>query len=201
MPSLSPLIENSATEQLKQLEQGDITAAELTRAYLDAIVARDSKVGAYLRGEGERALEQAASVDERRSKGESLGKLAGLPVAVKDVLCDKSTLTTCASKMLENFRPPYDSTVVERLKAADAVLIGRTNMDEFAMGGSTENSAFQITRNPWDLERSPGGSSGGAAACVAAGMAPLSIGTDTGGRFDSQRGFVELWGSNRPMGE
>lgn len=194
MPSLSPLIENSATEQLKQLEQGDITAAELTRAYLDAIVARDSKVGAYLRGEGERALEQAASVDERRSKGESLGKLAGLPVAVKDVLCDKSTLTTCASKMLENFRPPYDSTVVERLKAADAVLIGRTNMDEFAMGGSTENSAFQITRNPWDLERSPGGSSGGAAACVAAGMAPLSIGTDTGGSIRQPAGLCGVVG-------
>jgi aspartyl-tRNA(Asn)/glutamyl-tRNA(Gln) amidotransferase subunit A len=175
------LVELSATEQLKQLYAGDITAVELTQTYLDRIAMWDGKVGAFLRVEGEQALAKAADVDKRRKAGESLGVLAGLPVAVKDVLCDTDTLTTCGSRMLENFRAPYDSTVVAKLKAADAVLIGRTNMDEFAMGGSTENSAYQNTRNPWDLERIPGGSSGGAAACVAAQMSPLSIGTDTGG--------------------
>ncbi|MEQ8846216.1 Asp-tRNA(Asn)/Glu-tRNA(Gln) amidotransferase subunit GatA [Botrimarina sp.] len=177
-PSLTSL---SAAEQLRRLASGDLTSVELTRAYLDRIAAVDERVGAFLRVSGDRAIEQAESIDRRRAAGEGLGPLAGVPVAVKDVLCDADELCTCASKMLEGFRPPYDATVVERLKAADAVLIGRTNMDEFAMGGSTENSAFQPTRNPWDLRRSPGGSSGGAAAAVAAGEAPLSIGTDTGG--------------------
>ena len=194
MPSKSPLIEFTATEQLELLKRGDISAVELTQAYLDSIASRDAKVGAFLRVENERALAQAASVDERRQQKKPLGKLAGIPVAVKDVLCDRSTLTTCASRMLENFRPPYDSTVVAKLKAADAVLLGRTNMDEFAMGGSTENSAFQLTRNPWDLERTPGGSSGGAAACVAADMAPLSIGTDTGGSIRQPAGLCGVVG-------
>ena len=171
----------TATEQLSQLRAGQITAEELTQAYLDRIAADDDKIGAFLRTDAHGALQQAREVDKGRANGEPLGPLAGLPVAVKDVLCDRDGLTTCASKMLAEFKPPYDSTVVAKLKAAGAVLIGRTNMDEFAMGGSTENSAFQITRNPVDHQRSPGGSSGGAAACVAARMAPLSIGTDTGG--------------------
>ncbi len=179
--SPSELIQLAATEQLKLLESGEVTSVELATAYLDRIEAVDGKVGAFLRTTRERALEQAAAIDARRNQGDKLGVLAGLPVAVKDVLCEKDQLTTCASKMLEEFRPPYDATVVRRLKEADAVLIGRTNMDEFAMGGSTEHSAYQLTHNPWDLDRSPGGSSGGAAACVAAGEAPLSIGTDTGG--------------------
>ena len=188
------LVETSATEQLERLRQGDITAVELTQAYLDRIAKIDAKVGAFLRVEGQSALAQATDVDARRKAGKPVGKLAGLPVAVKDVLCDRATLTTCGSRMLENFRAPYDSTVVAKLKAADAVLIGRTNMDEFAMGGSTENSAFQLTRNPWDLERSPGGSSGGAAASVAAGMAPLSIGTDTGGSIRQPAGLCGVVG-------
>lgn len=188
------LIEMSAFEQLESLAAGEFTAVELTEAYLKRIASLDSQVGAFLRVEKEAALVQAADIDARRTAGKPVGKLAGLPVAVKDVLCDKATVTTCASRMLADFRPPYDATVVAKLKAADAVLIGRTNMDEFAMGGSTENSAFQITRNPWDLERAPGGSSGGAAACTAASMAPLSIGTDTGGSIRQPAAFCGVVG-------
>lgn len=175
------LIERSASELLELLASKEITSVEVTESYLSRISAMDSKVGAFLQVHGDTALAVAAKIDRRRQAGEPLGRLAGLPVAVKDVLCDRETTTTCGSRILENFRSPYDATVVAKLKAADAVLIGRTNMDEFAMGGSTENSAFQKTRNPWDWERMPGGSSGGAAACISARMAPLSIGTDTGG--------------------
>lgn len=175
------LTHKTAAEQLALLNSGQLTSEELTRAYADRIAAVDPKVGAFLRVDVDAALQQAKNVDNKRKRGEPLGKLAGLPVAVKDLLCQSGGLTTCASKMLANYRAPYDSTVVAKLKAADAVLLGRTNMDEFAMGGSTENSAFQKTRNPWDLQRTPGGSSGGAAACVAADTACLSLGTDTGG--------------------
>jgi aspartyl-tRNA(Asn)/glutamyl-tRNA(Gln) amidotransferase subunit A len=188
------LVELSATEQLAQFATGGITAVELTEAYLKRIDSVDSQVGAFLRTEKDAALVQAADIDARRKAGKPVGKFAGLPVAVKDVLCDTATLTTCGSRMLEKFRAPYDSTVVAKLKAADAVLIGRTNMDEFAMGGSTENSAFQLTRNPWDLERTPGGSSGGAAACVSAAMTPLSIGTDTGGSIRQPAAFCGVVG-------
>lgn len=175
------LLDLTATELLAELESGKATAVEATQAYIGRIEAADQRVGAFLRFDPQPAIEQARRIDERRKKGERLGRLAGLPVAVKDLLCSRGERTTCASRILESFVAPYDATVVARLKSADAVLIGRTNLDEFAMGGSTENSAFQKTRNPWNLECIPGGSSGGAAACVAASMAPLSIGTDTGG--------------------
>ena len=188
------LIRQSATDLLAKLNSGQVTSVELTQAYLDQITAHDPQVKAFLRVDAGKALERAAEIDRRRSEKKPLGRLAGLPVAIKDLLCTAGETTTCASKMLEHFVPPYDATVIARLKAADAVLIGKTNLDEFAMGGSTENSAFQKTANPWDLTRIPGGSSGGAAACVAAGMAPLSVGTDTGGSIRQPAGLCGVTG-------
>jgi aspartyl-tRNA(Asn)/glutamyl-tRNA(Gln) amidotransferase subunit A len=173
--------ERTATELLSLQAKGEATAEAIADAFLAAIRDREPKVKAFLHVDEDAARQQARAVDAKRKRGEKLGALAGVPVAVKDVLCIKGVPTTCASKILQPFVPPYDARVVERLKAADAVLIGKTNMDEFAMGSSTENSAYQVTRNPWDLERIPGGSSGGSAAAVAACEAPLSLGTDTGG--------------------
>ncbi len=188
------LLRRTATELLAQLNAGKLTSVELTTAYLDQIERHDPQVKAFLRVDRPAALARAAEIDQRRGQGKPLGLLAGLPVAIKDLLCTQGELTTCASRILENFRPPYDATVIARLKAADAVLIGKTNMDEFAMGGSTENSAFQKTANPWDLTRIPGGSSGGSAAAVAASMAPLSIGTDTGGSIRQPAGLCGVTG-------
>jgi aspartyl-tRNA(Asn)/glutamyl-tRNA(Gln) amidotransferase subunit A len=195
-----PLTEQTAAEHLRRLQAGQLSSVELTRACLDRIEATDDRVGAFLRVTADRALQQAADIDERRARNKPLGPLAGLPVAVKDNLCERGELTTCASKMLANFRAPYDATVIARLRAASAVLIGRTNLDEFAMGGSTENSAFQPTRNPWDLERTPGGSSGGSAACVAAGMAPIAIGSDTGGSIRQPAGLCGIVGMKPTYG-
>ncbi|MBX3433333.1 MAG: aspartyl/glutamyl-tRNA amidotransferase subunit A [Pirellulales bacterium] len=188
------LADLTASDLLAAMARGETSAVDVTQAHLDRIAERDGAVGAFLAVDAERALAQAAEVDRKRAAGAKLGPLAGLPIAVKDVLCDRDGRTTCASRMLENFRPPYDATVVARLKQADAVLLGRVNMDEFAMGGSTENSAFLATRNPWDLERTPGGSSGGSAACVAARMAPLAIGTDTGGSIRQPAGNCGIVG-------
>src|SRR5262245_12724153 len=141
------LIERTATELLALQQKGDVTALAITDAFLAAIRQRDPRIKAFLHVDEVAARQQARAIDEKRSKGDALGALAGVPVAVKDVLCTKGVPTTCGSRMLQNFRPPYDAHVIERLHAADAVLIGKTNLDEFAMGSSTENSAFQITRN------------------------------------------------------
>lgn len=187
-------------ELLSRLERGELTSVEITTAYLDRIAKQDDRVGAFLSVDRDGALQQAADVDKRRQAKQPVGALAGVPVAVKDVLCTKRFKTTCASKMLANFVPPYDAHAVSRLRAADAVLIGKTNMDEFAMGSSTENSAFKVTHNPWDLERTPGGSSGGSAAAVAAGMSPLSLGTDTGGSIRQPAGFCSVVGMKPTYG-
>ncbi len=188
------LTESSAADLLRDLTARKISSVELVNAYAEQICARDGEIKAFLHLDIDAALAGAKQIDARRSAGQPVGKLGGLPVAIKDVLCTAGVRTTCGSKILENFVPPYDATVVARLKAADAVLIGKTNMDEFAMGGSTENSAYFKTTNPWDTSRVPGGSSGGAAACLAAGMAPLSIGTDTGGSIRQPAAFCGVTG-------
>jgi aspartyl-tRNA(Asn)/glutamyl-tRNA(Gln) amidotransferase subunit A len=174
-------IYSTAAEMAAALNKKEITSVELTKAHLDRISAVDGKLNAFLHVDDQGALEQAAAVDAKRAKGESLSPLAGVPIAVKDILAQKGIPTTAGSKILEGWRPPYDSTVVAKLKAAGVVILGKTNMDEFAMGSSTENSAYGTTQNPWDLTRTPGGSSGGSAAAVAGFEAPLAIGTDTGG--------------------
>ncbi|HSJ45039.1 MAG TPA: Asp-tRNA(Asn)/Glu-tRNA(Gln) amidotransferase subunit GatA [Euzebyales bacterium] len=170
-----------ATSLLGMLDAGDVSAEQVVAAHLSRIAEHDGEVHAFLSVLDEQALDHARDIDRRRLAGEPVGPLAGVPVALKDVLCTRGVTTTCGSRMLADHRPPYDATVVTRLRDADAVLVGKANMDEFAMGSSTENSAFGVTRNPWDLGRVPGGSSGGSAAAVAAHFAPLGIGTDTGG--------------------
>lgn len=175
------IYEKSAVEMSRALEQGDVSSVELTQAHLDRIAAVDGDVKAFLFVDEVGALAQAKDVDQRRKSGEKLPPLAGVPLALKDVLVQQGVPTTCGSKMLEGWRPPYDATVVSRLKAAGVIILGKTNMDEFAMGSSTENSAYFPTHNPWDLSRIPGGSGGGSSASLAAFEAPLAIGTDTGG--------------------
>jgi aspartyl-tRNA(Asn)/glutamyl-tRNA(Gln) amidotransferase subunit A len=175
------MIKKTAVQMADALAKGETTSVELTQAHLDRIAAVDGQVKAFLHVDSEGALAQAKEVDVRRAKGEKLSPIAGIPLALKDVLAQKGVPTTAGSKILQGWRPPYDSTVVSKLKDAGVVIMGKTNMDEFAMGSSTENSGYGPTFNPWDLSRTPGGSSGGSAAAVSAYEAPLAIGSDTGG--------------------
>ncbi|OQB36676.1 MAG: Glutamyl-tRNA(Gln) amidotransferase subunit A [Candidatus Hydrogenedentes bacterium ADurb.Bin179] len=171
----------SAREIRDAVQSGAVSALDVTEAYLRRIDAVEDKLDAYTQRWNDTARSMATKVDEKVRRGETAGPLAGVPVALKELLCTRTGKTTCASKMLENFRSPYDATVVMRLEEADAVFLGKVNMDEFAMGSSTENSAIKPTRNPWNLRCVPGGSSGGSAAAVSAGECALSLGSDTGG--------------------
>jgi aspartyl-tRNA(Asn)/glutamyl-tRNA(Gln) amidotransferase subunit A len=174
--------------------RGDLTPTTVTEGYLARIAALDERVGAYLTVARDQALASARESEQRWRTGTPRGPLDGVPLAIKDVLCTRGLPTTCASKILETFVPPYDATVVARLRAAGAVILGKTNLDEFAMGSSTEHSAFHPTRNPWDLARVPGGSSGGSCAAVAAGLAAGAYGTDTGGSIRQPAAFCGIVG-------
>jgi len=178
---MSELIRLSAADLADKIHKREVSSVEVTQAHLDRIAEVDGAVHAFLHVNTEGALAAAAKVDERIAVGEVASPLAGVPLALKDVLTTVDEPTTVGSKILENWLPPYDATVTARLRAAGVVILGKTNMDEFAMGSSTENSAYGPTRNPWDLERIPGGSGGGSSASLAAFEAPLAIGTDTGG--------------------
>ncbi|MGW2255068.1 Asp-tRNA(Asn)/Glu-tRNA(Gln) amidotransferase subunit GatA [Kitasatospora sp. NPDC001660] len=178
---MTELIRYTAAETAAAIAKGEVSAVEVAQAHLDRIDAVDKKVNAFLHVDTEGALDAAKAVDEKRARGEELGPLAGVPLALKDVFTTKGVPTTCGSKILEGWIPPYDATLTTRLRDAGVVILGKTNMDEFAMGSSTENSAYGPTGNPWDLSRIPGGSGGGSAAALAAFEAPLAIGTDTGG--------------------
>jgi aspartyl-tRNA(Asn)/glutamyl-tRNA(Gln) amidotransferase subunit A len=190
----------SIRELHRQLIRKERSSLEITQEALDRIQALEPKVHSFLSVTSEQALEQARQVDAKIAAGEEIGLLAGIPIGIKDNMCTKGIRTTCASRILENFVPPYESTVTQKLKDAGAVMVGKTNLDEFAMGSSTENSAYQLTANPWDLQRVPGGSSGGSAAAVASGECVVALGSDTGGSIRQPASFCGVVGMKPTYG-
>ncbi|WP_461207150.1 Asp-tRNA(Asn)/Glu-tRNA(Gln) amidotransferase subunit GatA [Clostridium sp. DL1XJH146] len=186
--------ELKATEIRDKVVSGEVSCVEITKEFIENIKKEDEVIQGFITVCEEEALKQAKEIDRKVKDGEKLGKLAGIPIAVKDNICTDGIRTTCASKMLGDFVPPYDANVTTKLKEEDAVIIGKTNMDEFAMGSSTENSAFKVTKNPVDITRVPGGSSGGSAAVVGNGMVPISLGSDTGGSIRQPAAFCGVVG-------
>ncbi|HUS72951.1 MAG TPA: amidase, partial [Sedimentisphaerales bacterium] len=188
-------MENLSAKELRDgIAAGRISSVEATEAIFRNIEEREPVIGAYISTYREKALEKASEVDKRIAAGQKVGELAGVPVAVKDNMCTTFGATTCASKILENFHAPYNATVVEKLLSADAVIVGKANMDEFAMGSSTENSGLKQTVNPWNHSRVPGGSSGGPAAAVAGGLCFAALGSDTGGSIRQPASFCGVVG-------
>lgn len=191
---MSRLYELTAAEVSEQIRRGEVSAEEHLYSVLERIRRVEGKIHAFVTLVEKEALRRAREIDEKARRGEKLGLLAGVPVAVKDNICTDSIRTTCSSRMLENFVPPYDATVIRRLKAAGAVILGKTNMDEFAMGTTTETSYFGVTRNPWDLKKVPGGSSGGSAAAVISEEATAALGSDTGGSIRCPASYCSVVG-------
>ncbi|WII38675.1 Asp-tRNA(Asn)/Glu-tRNA(Gln) amidotransferase subunit GatA [Paenibacillus thiaminolyticus] len=188
------LLDMTISQARQALADRKVSAAELTEASFARIAQTDGRVQAFLTLNEEGAKAQAKRIDERRAAGDILHPLAGIPAGLKDNIVSEGMRTTCASRFLENYEPVYDGTVARKLKEADVVTVGKLNMDEFAMGGSNENSAYQVTRNPWDLERVPGGSSGGSAAAVAAGQVSFALGSDTGGSIRQPASYCGIVG-------
>lgn len=184
----------SAVEIRNKVQKGELSAASVVKHFLNRIDTRNEELGAFLSVFHERALRKAQELDAKKKEGKTLGKLAGVPIGIKDNIHVKGEITSCSSKFLTHFKAPFDATVVRLLEQEDAILIGKTNMDEFAMGSSTENSALQKTRNPWDLKCAPGGSSGGSAAAVSARLCPIALGSDTGGSIRQPASFCGVVG-------
>ncbi len=191
---MSSITDLSAVELAAAIAKSETTSLEATQAYLDAIAARDGKIQAFNETYGDRAVDRAKEIDAVRQNGGKVGALGGVPVAIKDNLCTPFGRTTCASKYLKDFRSPYAATTVQKLEDAGAIILGKTNMDEFAMGSSTENSGFKTTRNPWDTSRVPGGSSGGSAAAVSGRLCAAALGSDTGGSIRQPAAFCGVVG-------
>ena len=188
------ITELTVHELQDKLENKEITVTDITKAYIENIKKKEEKIGAFVTILEDEALKNAEEIQNKIESGEIKNSLAGIPIGIKDNICTKGVKTTCSSKMLENFISPYDATVMEKINAENMVMLGKLNMDEFAMGGSTEYSYFHVTRNPWNLNKVPGGSSGGSAAAVAANLVPWSLGSDTGGSIREPASFCGVVG-------